>query len=208
MNIQPKLARRAIAAAGIACVAALSLTNPAVAQNRPAQAGPVKVLVIDRQALLRVSKVGQDIARQVQDLKKSAETELKGEGEALQREKVALEQNDAIYAADVRAQKRKAFESKAIAFQQKLRMRTMQIQYGVMLAQRQVSNVAGPVVEGIMKEQGANLMIDRQAVVIGAPGLDVTQLAIDRLNQKLPAVKIQLATPPPDVMQQMLAQQQ
>src|SRR5579864_1456924 len=163
MNIQPNFARRTIAAAGIACVAALSLTYPAVAQNHPAQAGPVKVLVIDRQALLRVSKVGQDIARQVQDLKKSAEVELKSEGEALQREKTALEQNDAIYAADVRAQKRKAFESKAIAFQQKLRMRSVQIQYGVMLAQRQVSGVAGPVVEGIMKDTGATLMIDRQA---------------------------------------------
>lgn len=164
--------------------------------------------MIDRQALLRASNVGQDIARQVKALTKTAEAELKGEGEALSREKQALEQQVAILAPDVKAQKIRAFEQKAAAFQQKAQQKNLQIRYGVALAQRQVESVAGPIVQGIMQERGANLLIDRQAIVIGAPGLDVTKVAVDRLNQKLPAVKVQLVSPPPEVLQQMQQQQQ
>ncbi|MGO8710530.1 MAG: OmpH family outer membrane protein [Rhizomicrobium sp.] len=206
--------RPALAAAGFVLGIVLALSASAVAQGQshpaPAAMGipAPKILVIDRQALLRASNVGQDIARQVKALTKTAEAELKGEGEALSREKQALEQQVAILAPDVKAQKIRAFEQKAAAFQQKAQQKNLQIRYGVALAQRQVESVAGPIVQGIMQERGANLLIDRQAIVIGAPGLDVTKVAVDRLNQKLPAVKVQLVSPPPEVLQQMQQQQQ
>ena len=204
--------RPILAAAGLALAIALSPCTPALAQNRPApaqQAVPApKILVIDRQALLQRSKVGQDIARQVQALSKTAESELKGEGESLRKEEQTLQQQVAILAPDVKAQKIKAFEAKQSDFQKKVQMRQTQIRYGVLLAQRQVEITAGPIVQGIMQERGANLMLDRQAVVIGAPGLDVTPLAIQRLDQKLPSVKVQLTTPPADVLQRMQQAQQ
>jgi outer membrane protein len=199
--------RLAVAATGVAFAASLTLSSPALAQGHPAPApqgvSMPKILIIDRQALLRQSKVGQDIARQVQDLTKSAEAELKGENESLAREGQALQQQVAILAPDVKAQKIKAFESKRAAFSQKVQLRQNQIRYGVAMAQRQVEMVAGPIVQSIMQQRGANLMIDRQAIVIGAPGLDVTPDAIRMLDQKLPTVKVQLATPPADVMQRM-----
>jgi len=199
--------RSAWAATGLALAMALFTAPPALAQGKPAapQGGVLvpKILVIDRQALLRQSKVGQSIAQQVQGLTKSAETELKGENDSLRREGAALQQQVAILAPDVKAQKIRAFEAKQAAFQQKVQLRQNQIRYGVAMAQRQVETVAGPIVQGLMMERGANLMIDRQAIVIGAPGLDVTPVAIQRLDQKLPSVKVQLATPPADLMQRM-----
>jgi Skp family chaperone for outer membrane proteins len=198
--------RSALAATGLALATALFTTSPVLAQAKPPapQGFPMpKILVIDRQALLRQSKVGQSIAQQVQGLTKSAEIELKGENESLRREGASLQQQVAILAPDVRAQKVKAFEAKQAAFQAKVQLRQNQIRYGVAMAQRQVETVAGPIVQGLMMERGANLMIDRQAIVIGAPGLDVTPVAIQRLDQKLPSVKVQLATPPTDMMQRM-----
>ena len=201
--------RLSLAAAAITLEAAFA--SPAFAQGKPApapQAGVAmpKILVIDRQALLRNSKVGQSIAQQVQALTKSAESELKGESEGLRKEGAALQQQVAILAPDVKAQKIKAFEAKQAAFQQKVQLRQNQIRYGVAMAQRQVESVAGPIVQGIMQSRGANLMIDRQAIVVGAPGLDITQAAIQLLDQKLPTVKVQLATPPADLLQRMQQQ--
>jgi Skp family chaperone for outer membrane proteins len=197
--------------AAVALTLAAAFASPAFAQGKPApapQAGiPMpKILVIDRQALLRNSKVGQSIAQQVQAMTKSAEAELKGESESLRREGAALQQQVAILAPDVKAQKIKAFEAKQAAFQQKVQLRQNQIRYGVAMAQRQVEVVAGPIVQGIMQSRGANLMIDRQAIVVGAPGLDITQAAIQLLDQKLPTVKVQLATPPADLLQRMQQQ--
>jgi Skp family chaperone for outer membrane proteins len=205
INVRP-----AFVGTGIAMLMALLVVVPAGAQKPPAPPGPgaaVRILVIDRQALMRASSVGQDIARQVQALTKAAETELKGEGEALQRERADLERQVAILAPDVKAQKIRAFQAKEQVFQQKVQARQYQIRYGVALAQRQVESVAGPVVQKIMQDRGANLMIDRQAVVVGAPGFDVTAVAVALLNQKLPTVKVQLVTPPPEVLQRMQAQQ-
>ena len=202
--------RSVLAATGLALAMALSTTSPVLAQGKPATPPPgvpmPKILVIDRQALLRQSKVGTSIAQQVQGLTKAAESELKGENESLRREGAALQQQVAILAPDVKAQKIKAFEAKQAAFQAKVQLRQNQIRYGVAMAQRQVETVAGPIVQGLMMERGANLMIDRQAIVIGAPGLDVTPVAIQRLDQKLPTVKVQLATPPADMMQRMQQQ--
>ena len=211
MNISTFASRSAMAATGLALAMAL-FAVPALAQGKPTpgpQGAPMpKILVIDRQALLRNSKVGQSIAQQVQAMTKSAETELKGENDSLRKEEAALRQQVAILAPDVKAQKIKAFEAKQAAFQQKVQLRQNQIRYGVAMAQRQVESVAGPIVQGLMMQRGANLMIDRQAIVIGAPGLDVTPDAIKLLDQKLPAVKVQLATPPADLLQRLQPQQQ
>jgi Skp family chaperone for outer membrane proteins len=197
--------------AAAALTLAVAFASPAMAQGKPApapQGAPMpKILVIDRQALLRNSKVGQSIAQQVQAMTKSAEAELKGESESLRKEGAALQQQVAILAPDVKAQKIKAFEAKQAAFQQRVQLRQNQIRYGVAMAQRQVEMVAGPIVQGIMQQRGANLMIDRQAIVVGAPGLDITQAAIQALDQKLPTVKVQLATPPADLLQRMQQQQ-
>jgi outer membrane protein len=207
MKISTFASRSALAATGLALAVALFAAPATFGQNRPAaapQGAPIpKILVIDRQALLRNSKVGQSIAQQVQAMTKSAESELRGENDALRREGAALQQQVAILAPDIKAQKIKAFEAKQAAFQQKVQLRQNQIRYGVAMAQRQVESVAGPIVQGLMVQRGANLMIDRQAIVIGAPGLDVTPEAIKLLDQKLPSVKVQLATPPADLLNQM-----
>jgi outer membrane protein len=213
MKISTFASRSALTATGLALAMALFAVPPALAQGKPAPAAPQgapmpKILVIDRQALLRQSKVGVSIAQQVQAMTKAAEAELKGESEGLRKEGSALQQQVAILAPDVKAQKIRAFESKQAAFQQKVQLRQNQIRYGVAMAQRQVEAVAGPIVQGLMMERGANLMIDRQAIVIGAPGLDVTPTAIQRLDQKLPTVKVQLATPPADLLPRMQPQQQ
>jgi Skp family chaperone for outer membrane proteins len=212
MKISTFASRSALAATGLALAMALFAVPPALAQGKPAPGMPQgipmpKILVIDRQALLRSSKVGQSIAQQVQALTKSAEAELKGENESLSREGAALQQQVAILAPEVKAQKIRAFEARRAAFQQKVQLRQNQIRYGVAMAQRQVESVAGPIVQGLMTERGANIMIDRQAIVIGAPGLDVTPVAIQRLDQKLPTVKVQLATPPADLLSKLQPQQ-
>jgi len=187
-------------AAGILFVATAAGTS-AQSQGQPhapaASTLPApKILVIDRQAILRFSKVGQDIVRQVNGYTQSAESEFKSQREGLQKEQAAIQQQMAILAPDVREAKRKAFEAKVAAFQQKVQSRQSQIQGGVLQARQQVEQALGPILQGIMQERGANLLLDRVAVVLGTVDVDVTKLAIQRLDQKLPSVKVQLVSLP------------
>jgi outer membrane protein len=172
-------------------------------------AAPVpKILVIDRNVILRASKVGQDIVRQVNGYTQSAESEFKSEGSALQNEYRALQQQVAILAPDVKARKIRDFQAKQAAFQRKVEARQGLIQGGVFKARQQVEAALGPILQGIMQERGANLLLDRSAVVLGMVNVDITAVAVQRLDQRMPSIKVQLVALPAGLQAQMMQQQQ
>lgn len=199
--------------AAAAFAAGLSLAIPAVAQAQnakpadasapAAQGTPApKILVIDRSAILRASKVGQDITRQLKGYRDAAEKEFKGENESLKREGQALQRQLAILAPDVKEKKIRAFQAKEATFQQRVQDRESKIQGGVLQANQEVSKALGPILQGIMAERGGNLLLDRNAIIFATVDIDVTGVAIDRLNKKLPSVKVNLVPLPPGVQVQ------
>lgn len=186
--------------AGTMIVAAVLLVAPQLASAAaPAPTGTPnpKILVIDRAAILRGSVVGQNIMKQVQSLTAAAEKMLKGQDAALRQEGAALQQQLAILSPSVKAAKIKAFQAKQAALQQNVQTQQGLIQGGVLKARQQVEQALGPILQAIMTERGANLLLDRNAVVLGTVDVDVTGVAIARLNQKLPAVKVVLTPLPP-----------
>jgi outer membrane protein len=182
--------------------AALIMSSQAVLAAPPGQPAPPtgtpnpKILVIDRAAILRGSAVGQNIMTQVRALTVTAENTLKGQDNALRQEGAALQQQLAILSPSVKAAKIKAFQAKQAALQQAVQTQQGLIQGGVLKARQQVEQALGPILQGIMKERGANLLLDRNAVVLGTVDVDITGVAIQRLNQKLPTVKV-VPTPLP-----------
>ena len=201
---------------GIIIVAATLLIGAAAplsvsaAPGQPQMGTPApKILVIDRNAILRGSKGGQDIVRQVSAYSQQAENELKGQGAALRQQGEALKQQLAILSADVKARKIKEFEAKQAGLQAQAQKKQGLIQGGFYKARQQLEQALGPILQGIMRERGANLLLDRSAVLLGTdPTIDVTGLTIQRLDQKLPSVKVELTPLPPGVQQQMQQQQQ
>jgi Skp family chaperone for outer membrane proteins len=196
--------RATLVAAGIAVtLGATDALAQAPAANKPraaaSAAAPVpvpRIIVVDRQAILRASSVGQDIVRQVNAYTQAAEKEFHAQQDALQKESQTLQQQVAILAPDVRAQKIKAFQAKEAVFKQKVEARQSLIQGGVLKARQQVEAALGPILQGIMQERGANILLDRAAIVLGMVDIDVTKLTVERLNQKLPTVKVQLVNVP------------
>jgi outer membrane protein len=190
---------RALVAASV-----LTLVAPAYAAGPPPAAGTPnpKILVIDRAAILRGSVVGQNIMKQVQALTVAAEQGLKARDVALRSEGQALQQQLAILAPAVKAAKIKAFEAKQAALQADVQKQQGLIQGGVLKARQQVEQALGPILQALMQERGANLLLDRNAVVLGTVNVDITKDAITRLNQKLPTVKVALTALPPGVAPQ------
>jgi len=171
-------------------------TLPAVSANSPPGATPApKILVIDRAAILRESAAGKDMVAQIDALTKSAEAEFKSEDDKLRADIAAFQQQSAVLAADARAAKGRELEARQQAFQKKVQERQNEIQAGVYKARKQVEDALGPILEAIMTERGANLLVDRQAIVLGTVDVDVTPLAIQRLDQKVSKVKVELTNP-------------
>ena len=182
-----------VIAAGALLFSAFSAITSAQAATTPQP----KIVVVDRAGIMRASKVGQDIVRQINAYTSQAEKELKAKGTSLRSEGEALKRQLAILSADVKARKVKEFESKQSALQAEAQKKQNLIQGGFLKARQQVEQALGPILQGIMAERGANIMLDRNAVVLGTADVDVTSLAVQRLNQKLPALKVELVQPPP-----------
>jgi len=169
---------------------------PALAAPPPAIPAP-KILVIDRAAILTQSKVGQDVARQARAYSDQAKADLAAQAKSLQAQEQALQQQIAILAPDVKNQKIKEFQGKEAALQALVTKKEQMIQYGNYLATQQIAAAVGPIVKQLMQERGANMVLDRNSVVSASDNsFDITVVAIDRLNQKLSSLKVNLASPP------------
>jgi len=176
------------------------IANPTAAPVAPPAAAnaPVtpRIIVIDRNFILQRSSAGQDMLAQAQNLSKQADTQFKTEEAQLANEATQLQQQLAILAPDVRDQKEKDFTNKQQAFQGKVTQRQAEIQAGFNKAAHQLEVALEPILKGLMAERGANMVLDRASVILSTVDIDVTPLAVQRLDKALPHVKVELTAVP------------
>ena len=199
---------RTIMVAGMVLLAATTAQSAYAAAPTTGAAPAARILIIDLRRAVAASKVGQSIQDQVNTLKNQAQSQLKGEADALRRDKAALEQQAAILAPAVKAQKAKEFEARVASFQKKLQDRGQLIQGGMLKANQQVEQALGPILQGIMQERQATVLLDRSAVLLAPNAIDVTGIVVQRLDMKMPSVKVELAPLPPGLAQAAARQQQ
>ena len=177
---------------------AVRVAAPAAPAAPAAQAGPPapRIIVIDRNVILRESSAGKAMMTQTQALSQTADAEFKTQAENLQKEAAAIQQQLAILAADARAAKQKEFTTKQEAFQKRVTDRQAAIQNGFARAGQQLDTALGPILQAIMRERSANMILDRTAVILSSIDVDVTATAIERLDKALPTVRVTLAAAP------------
>ncbi|MBI1211517.1 MAG: hypothetical protein GC190_08640 [Alphaproteobacteria bacterium] len=186
----------AAVAFAVCIMASVAIVMPASAASTPAPAAPspkapsAKILFLDRSAVLRRSNVGKDMATQVKALVKKMEADFAPENKKLQADTQALKKQISVLAPDVRQRKIKEIEDRRQAFQKKIKERQASIQAGLAQARRKVEQALGPILEKLMTEQGANLLLDRGLVVLGRNDLDITPTVIARLNTALPKLAV------------------
>src|SRR6201996_5083103 len=171
------------------------LSAPALAANPPPAP---KIVVLDKLAIMQYSKVGQDIARQVKMAAEQAKRDLQAQGAALQNEGRTLQQQIAILAPDLKQKRIEAFRAKEQSLSTAAQRKDDQIKAGFYQARQQMEQQLGPILLEVVKEHGANMVLDKQAVVTASVGgLDVTKDVIDKLDAKMPTYKVNFNAPPP-----------
>jgi Skp family chaperone for outer membrane proteins len=154
------------------------------------------IAVIDRDAILQRSKVGQDIARQVRALADQARTKLSARRQALESQSAALEKQAASLSPDDRQKRALALQAEQVSFQQDVQREDARIQGALRQANMQVAKAMAPILEQVVKEHGANMVLDKRAVIAASdPAFDISDEIISRLDAKLTSVAV--AAPPP-----------
>jgi len=178
----------------------LGVAGFAVAQNATRATGAPSakppVLIIDRQAIVMNSKLGQDIHRQIMAYENAAQTELGAEGQTLQSQMQALQQPSASMTPAERDKKMQALQAKEAAYRQKVQARQSLIQGGEMVARDRYMAELDAAVQAVMLERGADVVVQKPAIVASVGGLDITQAVIQRLDRKITSFKVPLVNPP------------
>ncbi len=165
-----------------------------VATDSYAQANSgAKIITVDRNSFFVDSAAAKDIAKQVKTIREGIEADLNKKMEGLTTERDQLAGQQTILTQDVFEKKAKQLQERFVALQAEAENKQRQLQAAVAKAQAKILETVSPILDDILKEKKANLMLERGIIVKGAVDIDVTATVMNRLNDKLPKVKVELA---------------
>lgn len=175
----------AVALASLAATAANAQTAQAPANVGPAIPG---VCVFFNQQVLAQSAAGQAVQARMQQLATEVDGELQPYATSLQTEAQALQAGaSTIPAADLQT-RRTALQQRAQEAQQLEQTRTAELRYTLAAQRERIAQALEPLLSTIYQERGCGLLLDRESVFMMNPAMDVTPLAIERLNAALPTL--------------------
>lgn len=175
-------------AIGAFALASLAAGAAAAQAQAPANPGPVLpgVCVFHNDRLLAQSTAGQSVQTGMQRLVTDVQGELTPYAATLQTEAQALQQGG--QAADPDGARMRALQARAQEAEQLQERRQAELQFTQQTQIRAIAQAADPILVAVYQERGCGLLLDRSAVYIFNPAMDVTDMVIQRLNTALPTL--------------------
>jgi Skp family chaperone for outer membrane proteins len=174
----PALRRLAIAA-----LAAVALSAPASAQDAPPLAGGV--LLVDQDRLYSDSRFGQRIQAEIDTETRTLQAENRKLEADLEAEERALTARRATLPPDEFRALAEAFDVKVKGIRVARDAKAADLTARRETARKTFFEKAVPILAAIMRDQGALAIIDRSAVVIAFDRIDITDIAIARIDATL-----------------------
>lgn len=174
--------------------AATALTFALTAGAQAQRMSPTVVAVVDTERVVRecnACKVAgtqiQSQVQQLQTLQQQLAAPLQTEQQSLEQAVRALNGKDPDAALKARIQ---AFQTKQQSANQQLQAREQQIRSTQQNVGQQINAKLQPIIASIMSSRGAQIVLDKGAVMDMAASVDVTNDVLTQLNQQLPSVSV------------------
>ncbi|GAW39910.1 Outer membrane protein [Brevundimonas sp. SH203] len=196
----------ATAAASLLASAASAATTQQAAAA-PTNPGPVipGVCVYYNARLLAQSSAGQAVETRMQQLAQEVQGELQPYATAIQSEAQQLQTSGASLSADQLQQRRQALQQRAQEAQQLEATRENELRYTLGMQRQAITEAVSPILTALYQEKGCGLLLDRESVFMMNPAMDLTDLAIQRLNTALPTLSFNRMTVPAQTQAQQPA---
>lgn len=168
--------------------------TPPVTQTPPPKTPAPVVAIVDFQVLLRDSIAMQGVRSEVEVYRKKFDAEIAEEQNKVRVEAQQLQQQRNVLAPAAFSQKQEEIQRKIDALTQKARARMAQLERGYNNAGAQFQDTVIAIVKEISVEANYNMVVTKATVLHASPEFDITPLAVERLNKRLPSIKFQLPT--------------
>lgn len=172
----------------IALMSFLAMNETIYAQAIPA----AKIAVVDNRLIISTAAVAVDINRQVAQIQADMQTELQTKGNALRAEEESLKGQSAIMPQEAYNQKAQDFQQKLVEYQREVQIKRQQLEIAINNANAEIERALKPILQKVLQDTGATLLMEKGFVLEQAPGLDVTTRVIEQLDLALPSTTVVL----------------
>lgn len=187
---------------------AFAITFSFVGVSAPlASAQGTTVVVIDQAKILRDSAAGKDIQTKIAGIETAMERELQPTADSLNTEGKTIETKTAnmtpeAMRADANLKTQVTnYARKAQEFNVKRQIAAQELTMTERKAVQDFFAALRPVLQEVVNERGAQVMLDRSSVTYADPAIDVTDLVITKLNAKTPTISVVRQKLPPQPAQ-------
>jgi outer membrane protein len=174
-----------------ACAAvALTAGSTASAQQAAAPAithgAPINgVCIISIEAAVGGSTVGKYVNTRVQQIAAQVNAELTGEKTSIDNEAKALDGQRGTLDQNTFEQRGAALQVRANAWQRKYQLREREMQATQQKAFDRVGTEMEPLIRQAYQQKGCSLLLNRNALVLANPAMDITPAVVTALNAKI-----------------------
>jgi outer membrane protein len=172
----------------LAVMATATLTGVPAAQAQELE--PAVIVVVDMQRVLHDSLAGKTIEGQMEQQRTSFGEMISQQEAALRQEEKELQEQAALLASDVLAERRRQFEEKVVALQRDVRERQQSLEQSYATGVNQVRVVIVEILQAMIAERGIDLVVPSTSILVGSRTLDVTDEVLQQLDQRLPSVSL------------------
>lgn len=159
-------------------------------------AGPMLALVVDAQHVVNESKAGKSIRQQFDTQRQAFSKEVSAAEANLRSQQQEIERQRSILSPDAFSAKAREFDQKVADMRRGWEQKRETLQYSLNVSLAQIERNIIEIVSQIALERKANLVLQKQHVVLVDKGYDITQETMERLDQKLPTLAFNLVQPP------------
>ncbi len=132
------------------------------------------VCVLSREAVFDASKVGQDVTAQFRKAREAAQKEIGGEETKIAAEMQALDGEKASLSEDQRKARQRELAGRLLDLKLDAAQKSQSLEAARQETVKKIAEAAQPFIAEVYQRYRCSLLLSRDAVLAGNPGMDVT----------------------------------
>jgi outer membrane protein len=177
-----------VAAASVMVASGAAFAQAAAPAAAPAiQHGPAlaNVCIFSNERAVTTSTVGKYVIDRMKQLSTTANAEINAEKSSIETEGKSLQAQQATLSAEAKNQRGQALQQRIQLLQRKAQVRGQELDATERKALQRVAGEMEPIVRAIYQQRSCSLLLDRNAVLVANPAMDLTDTVVTQLNSKL-----------------------
>jgi len=184
---------KALATTCAAAAFAVVASSSAYAQQAAPAAAPAVshgpavpgLCILSVEGAMGTSTVGKYVDSRLQQIVTQVQAELNAEKTAIDNEAKTLDSQRATLAPDVMEKRASDLQVRANAFQRKAQLRDREMQATEQKAFARVAQEMEPAIRTVYQQKQCSALLQRSAVVLANPAMDLTPQVVTALNAKI-----------------------